>query len=97
MTGESLKAEMMKHPLIAEYEALPYALTPLQRQALGHKATTGYAAPPGTGPHGETCGSCGSLHVHMTGSRKRFFKCNLVNWTHGAATDIRMRSPACDF
>lgn len=49
----------------------------------------GYAAPPGTGPAGETCRTC----AHMTG--RRFHKCRLGLVTSGAATDIRTSAPAC--
>jgi len=53
----------------------------------------GYAWPPGTGPSGETCGSC----RHIIRVQSRFPKCNLTKWTNGAATDILVRSPACKF
>lgn len=61
------------------------------------KATkpNGYAALPGTGPEGETCGSC-AHHVRTAWSRT-YHKCGLnrVNWTHGPGSDIRVRSAAC--
>lgn len=54
----------------------------------------GYAAPPGTGPAGETCGTC-----KWSASYVRYAKCRhplrKFKNTHGKATDIRMRSPAC--
>lgn len=52
----------------------------------------GYAAAPGTGPAGETCGSC----RHIWRSR-RFRKCELNRacWTHGPRSDILARAPAC--
>jgi hypothetical protein len=56
----------------------------------------GYAWTPGTGPAGETCGSC--EHKGSTGSTARvYWKCRLMrhHWTGGPGTDIRMRSPAC--
>lgn len=44
---------------------------------------------------GETCGSCG--HCWRVGWRsKAFFKCGLVDPTHGPGTDIRKWWPACD-
>lgn len=55
----------------------------------------GYARRPGGGPEGETCGSCAHLASHGGGNRT-YYKCGLVAWTHGAATDIRKRSPACE-
>jgi hypothetical protein len=53
----------------------------------------GYAAHPGSGPEGETCGTCKNLiSRHMS---KTYFKCDLVDWTGGPGTDIRKKSPAC--
>ena len=56
----------------------------------------GYAATPGTGPAGETCRSC----KHKTKQRGivgHFLKCALMenHWTHGCATDIKAKTPAC--
>lgn len=55
----------------------------------------GYAAPPGSGPKGETCKTC----VHYSGKRlaKIYRKCGLMQkvWTGGPGTDILARSPAC--
>lgn len=52
----------------------------------------GYAAPPGTGPAGETCGSC----QHDSAGR-RYHKCllNAAAWSHTRRSDILARSPAC--
>ena len=51
----------------------------------------GYAAPPGTGPEGETCGSC--RHI----MRVPWAKCGLVKdrWTHSRGSDVKVRAPAC--
>ena len=61
-------------------------------KASSHK---GYAAEPGTGPKGETCGSC-KQHVRkvMAGT---YHKCGLMVhiWTGGGGTDIKVRSAAC--
>lgn len=54
----------------------------------------GYAAPPGSGPEGESCRTCAraySIDYHD----KRYWKCALVKQTHGLGTDIRLKSPAC--
>lgn len=58
------------------------------------KAKGLYAAMPGTGPAGETCGSC--KHCHRAGSG-RYRKCELCRskWTGGPGTDIKARSRAC--
>jgi hypothetical protein len=47
----------------------------------------GYAAPPGTGPKGETCGLC--QHLILKRMAKHYPKCG------GRATDVLVRSPAC--
>ena len=63
-----------------------------------HRATVipnGYAAPPGTGPEGETCGSCRWLYRnHLS---KTYLKCQKMSpfWTGGPKTDIRAKAPAC--
>lgn len=56
----------------------------------------GYAAPPGTGPVGETCKSCINYRS-VCGGNKSFPKCELMrsSWTHGYGTDILAKAPAC--
>jgi hypothetical protein len=55
----------------------------------------GYAAAPGTGPDGETCGSC--RHLYRKHMSKTYLKCFLMrrHWTGGSGTDIKAKSPAC--
>lgn len=55
----------------------------------------GYAAPPGTGPTGETCKTC--KHIYRNQQAKVYLKCALTRacWTGGGKTDIRARAPAC--
>ena len=56
----------------------------------------GYARPPGSGPAGQTCGTC--RHAWRIGTyRKAFHKCEIIRhrWTHGPGTDILLKSPAC--
>lgn len=50
---------------------------------------------PGTGPKGETCGTC--AHIRRLQFARSYLKCDLMRkyWTGGAATDIRARTPAC--
>lgn len=55
---------------------------------------TAYPMPPGTGPEGESCGTC--KYIRQVGYRtKRYFKCGRMPLTHGEGTDIRKSSPAC--
>lgn len=55
----------------------------------------GHAALSGTGPEGETCGSCANLFRNRM--PKTYLKCGLMEayWTGGRATDVRARDPAC--
>lgn len=56
----------------------------------------GHAAPPGSGPAGETCKSC--AHARATGGGNRtYWKCGLARraWTGGPGSDIRLKDPAC--
>lgn len=57
----------------------------------------GHAGPPGSGPAGETCGSCGSLHRREMYSGRGFYKCELrrADWTGGRGSDVSVRDAAC--
>lgn len=54
------------------------------------------AAPCGTGPEGETCGSCAYL-TRANGGASYYLKCGKVKhlWTHGSGSDIRAKWAAC--
>lgn len=60
----------------------------------GQTKRKGYAGMPGTGPEGETCGSCAYCHF-VQPNIKRFYKYRLTPLTRGPASDIKKRSPAC--
>jgi hypothetical protein len=62
----------------------------------GKKLGAGYRGYPGTGPDGETCGSCAHLRVQSATSR-RYYKCGIGNITRGPGTDIRLKTLACEF
>ncbi len=66
----------------------------LPKVGRGRSIRKGFAAMPGTGPDGETCGSCAHCYF-VQPNVKRFYKCRLTKLTHGAASDIKKRSPAC--
>lgn len=55
----------------------------------------GYADLPGTGPEGETCGTC--QHCAAVHFRRSFYKCRLLvaRWSRARSTDILVTSPAC--
>uniref|UniRef100_A0A6M3M840 Uncharacterized protein n=1 Tax=viral metagenome TaxID=1070528 RepID=A0A6M3M840_9ZZZZ len=52
----------------------------------------GHYAPPGSGPPGETCGTCRHLAPF-----RRWHKCQRAQswWTGGRGTDVRKKDPAC--
>ena len=56
----------------------------------------GHYAAPGTGPEGESCGTC-RYAVRRKLSSKSVYKCELARrcWTHGPGSDIRLKDPAC--
>lgn len=56
----------------------------------------GHAWPCGTGPAGETCGSC-RHRVKVFGGTRYHQKCgrNKTMWTHGPGSDIRAKDAAC--
>lgn len=76
-------------------EAEARALLAQSRKSRKPTQPKGYAAPPGTGPEGETCKTC--AHIHRNEMSKTYLKCGLMSahWTGGPATDIRAGWPAC--
>ena len=63
-----------------------------------------HAAPPGTGPEGETCGTCANVcakeFARWAKGKTRYrhyFKCRLCRCSCGPATDIRLKHKACAF
>lgn len=74
------------------------ARTDAERKRMRRRAASaprGHAALPGTGPDGETCGTC--RHMVRRKFSKAFLKCGLneAAWTRGPASDIRARDAAC--
>lgn len=65
------------------------------KKGRGSTKPRGYAAKPGTGPEGETCGSC--RYKYAKELAKTYLKCllNYAAWTGGGKTDIRASAPAC--
>lgn len=83
---------------LLDYDPNSPAMTPAERRRLfnprkGPKPS-GYAAPPGTGPQGETCKTC--QHIERISYAKTYLKCGkFAAQTHGKKTDILASSPAC--
>jgi hypothetical protein len=75
------------------------ALTPAQRRTLYARVPVkrGHYARPGSGPAGETCGTCQHYRTVCSGSGKTFRKCKRAEgaWTQGPGSDIRKKDPAC--
>lgn len=68
----------------------------IRRTGKAPVAREGWADKPGTGPAGETCGSC--TYCEAFHYRKRYYKCAARegdHWKGGRATDIRPLDPAC--
>lgn len=86
-------ADIFGNPIIPDGPAM----TPAERRKMTRREPVpkGYATVPGTGPAGETCGSCGH-HVERQYA-KIYHKCELMRafWTGGRGSDILVRSPAC--
>jgi hypothetical protein len=63
----------------------------LRRDPVPH----GHVMPPGTGPAGETCGSC--KHLTRKHMGKVYLKCGLNHrrWTGGKGSDVRAKDAAC--
>lgn len=51
---------------------------------------------PGSGPAGQTCGTCQKCSV-VDYHNKRYYKCHVLMkfWTHSYGTDIRKKDLAC--
>jgi hypothetical protein len=70
---------------------LPESALKVRRLSKKH----GHAAVPGSGPAGETCGSCENLVRKQMAST--YLKCGLMEayWTGGYGTDVRAKDAAC--
>jgi hypothetical protein len=59
------------------------------------KGDRAHSYKPGTGPAGESCGTCEKLREHHYS--RTYFKCAVMKrfWTRGPGTDIRKKDSAC--
>lgn len=81
---------------MSEQRSFDLMVLPESALKAGRKAKQhGHAAMPGTGPEGETCGSC--AHLYRNRQQKTYLKCALMRayWTGGFGTDVRARDLAC--
>lgn len=90
-TGRHLGPPPLQHSLIG-----PPAPAKPHKAAFVAARANGYAAQPGTGPEGETCGSCSHCR-YRTGNARRFYKCALMlhAWSNCRGTDVLLSSAAC--
>jgi hypothetical protein len=60
-----------------------------------HPIDRAHPYPPGSGPPGQSCGTCAKLCSRTF--KKTYFKCHVLMrfWTAGRGTDIRKKDPAC--
>jgi hypothetical protein len=60
-----------------------------------HPLDRAHPYPPGSGPRGQSCGTCAKLCGRAF--RKTYFKCHVLKkfWSAGRGTDIRKKDPAC--
>lgn len=77
---------------------LDFCMTPEQRRKVFRsraKPPGLHAAVPGSGPLGETCGTC--RHLARKRMSKTYLKCELARayWTGGAGSDVKSRDPSC--
>lgn len=79
---------------LAEMARLPFTGKKKRKEPVPR----GYAAPPGTGPAGETCKTCEHI-VRVKYHNNTYRKCRLreATWNHSGGTDIRAKFPACRF
>jgi len=71
------------------------ASTPAERRKRKEPKPSGHVARPGSGPAGETCGSC--EHLFRNKMAKTYLKCELASaiWTGGRKSDVRAKDAAC--
>jgi hypothetical protein len=64
------------------------------RAMKGPYAARGYAAPPGTGPEGESCRTC--KHIYTNHAAKTYYKCRISPCQSKTRKgDVSSISPAC--
>lgn len=95
-----------KPPEQATIFGVPEPARPVRGVYRSSEPAAGYAAPPGTGPQGESCGSCTHCRVRTQvlgsrrgnrGKQRRFYKCGVMfpSWTTTRSSDVLAHSPAC--
>jgi hypothetical protein len=67
----------------------------LLQEPVKHPLDRAHPYPPGSGPPGQSCGTCAKLRARTF--NRTYFKCNVLKkfWSAGRATDVRKKDPAC--
>ena len=80
-------------PLFPPEEMPLVAPSPGPRGGMFYVAPEGYALSPGTGPEGQTCGTCTHRYTMLSGHSK----CALMGkvWDRTARTNILVKADAC--
>lgn len=83
---------------MSDLPLLERAMTPEERKAIFRNPTRLkglHAAAVGSGPAGETCGTCANLYRKEMA--RTYLKCGLCRsaWTGGFGSDVKARDKAC--
>jgi hypothetical protein len=80
---------------LVSYRTMSGVVTEVPKRGKHYCEPRGYAAPPGTGPAGETCRTCD--HYVIVRHAKTYPKCDLNRacWTGGRRSDILVSAAAC--
>lgn len=87
----------METDLFGQPAPPPPEISPRTGKVVRKVVPSGHPARPGSGPEGETCGTC--RHSKRLSYTRGFYKCWLYRgaWTCSRRTDVLLRDPACRF
>jgi hypothetical protein len=87
--------DLFGNPTIPDGPAMTLAERKREQRRIADRPR-GHYAPPGTGPAGETCGSC-AHSTRIEYHNRAYWKCLRAQhrWSHSIGTDIRLKSDAC--
>lgn len=73
----------------------PEVLAWLSNQKVSHPMDRAHPYPPGSGPPGQTCGTCAKLCVRRYA--RNYYKCRVLmkHWSNGFGTDVKLKDQAC--
>ena len=73
----------------------PEVLALVSSLKVKHPVDRAHPYPPGSGPPGQTCGTCAKLCARRYA--RTYYKCHVLMryWTGGRGTDVRKKDAAC--